>query len=859
MCNCLFDRGRKIVRKETVLRMKNAGSKRLNGIIKFFSICYSVISAFLIIYTWITGKVVIGGTDGINQHYRAMVYISNLYRQLIGSIIHGKISIPMYDYTIGMGDDILTTLNYYGLGDPLYLLTVFVSPRYMPYFYTLFFYFRIYLAGVSLIIFLERILPNRDKKSYVAAAFVYCFSGFALESNCHIIFVHAMMYLPLILWAIKGCFDKIENSKCALAIFVAMLACTNVYFFYIISIISAIFTLYNIVSNKTNRVAVFKIAACYIGGALSAAIILLPVVLAIMESNRQSAVSAQEYIRPLYSYTEYKELFYRLFYVTDSVRGMAAIPIIGLISMVIVLMTRRNRGLIIAIIAGIVSYITPIVAWIMSGMGGNVYGRWEIVLTLIGAACVVEAWDDIVHIEKKGVVVIWLFFFVMLFIGFIDHTALERCYRNSLLGCVVCNLVITYVFTISKKTETYKRNAILLVSIMCASLTWITNVINYNISSITDYSGVISRINAKDEMYRIDFERAYNFTENIMNLSLTDRFLSTTEYFSIDNPGYISGRYRMGLGDSYLIAGFDNRSILQSLASVKYIIADKSDAFVPPYGFFVNNEMEDDDYLIYENKYAFPLVYSYDEEMSYDSYALLDPLEKQVAISEYVAYRGVESNITPDTSRYIGDSEDGYELSSESDESGNHYDLVLNCKENKETYVLLGNGSFKGNVSINGYVKKIWGRDVNTINLGYYDSDTVVRVQFDSTDVIEKNDISIKQLDVSSVFENCLSRIHREDDLAIENNEVICKTDHAGDRVVCVSIPYTKGWKAYVDDKEIDTFSVNDLFLGIRIPKGTHNIVFQYTTPGLRIGALISVCSIVCFVLFYVLRKKENA
>mgnify|MGYP002225045529 CR=1 FL=1 len=37
-----------------------------------------------------------------------------------------KLELPMWDMNIGYGSDILTTLHYYVIGDPLTLLSVFV-------------------------------------------------------------------------------------------------------------------------------------------------------------------------------------------------------------------------------------------------------------------------------------------------------------------------------------------------------------------------------------------------------------------------------------------------------------------------------------------------------------------------------------------------------------------------------------------------------------------------------------------------------------------------------------------------------------------------------------------------------------
>ena len=60
---------------------------------------------------------------------------------------------PMWDMNIGYGSDILTTLHYYVIGDPLTLLSVFVPANKTEVLYEVLIFLRIYLAGISFSIF----------------------------------------------------------------------------------------------------------------------------------------------------------------------------------------------------------------------------------------------------------------------------------------------------------------------------------------------------------------------------------------------------------------------------------------------------------------------------------------------------------------------------------------------------------------------------------------------------------------------------------------------------------------------------------------------------------------------------------
>ena len=59
----------------------------------------------------------------------------------------------MWDMNIGYGSDILTTLHYYVIGDPLTLLSVFVPADKTEVLYEVLIFLRIYLAGISFSVF----------------------------------------------------------------------------------------------------------------------------------------------------------------------------------------------------------------------------------------------------------------------------------------------------------------------------------------------------------------------------------------------------------------------------------------------------------------------------------------------------------------------------------------------------------------------------------------------------------------------------------------------------------------------------------------------------------------------------------
>ena len=79
------------------------------------------------------------------------------------------------------------------------------------------------------------------------------------------------------------------------------------------------------------------------------------------------------------------------------------------------------------------------------------------------------------------------------------------------------------------------------------------------------------------------------------------------------------------------------------------------------------------------------------------------------------------------------------------------------------------------------------------------------------------------------------------------------------DSTVLTTIPYSTGWKVWVDGQEVDTYKILDSLLGFTISKGTHRIEYRYTTPFLLEGSLVSLASLLLLILILYKRKKTDA
>ena len=76
--------------------------------------------------------------------------------------------------------------------------------------------------------------------------------------------------------------------------------------------------------------------------------------------------------------------------------------------------------------------------------------------------------------------------------------------------------------------------------------------------------------------------------------------------------------------------------------------------------------------------------------------------------------------------------------------------------------------------------------------------------------------------------------------------------------VLFIAIPFENGWSVYVDGEKTEMLKANEGFIGVELEAGVHEISLRYVCPGLIKGILITIFSIILFILFYVLIRRRD-
>ena len=125
----------------------------------------------------------------------------------------------------------------------------------------------------------------------------------------------------------------------------------------------------------------------------------------------------------------------------------------------------------------------------------------------------------------------------------------------------------------------------------------------------------------------------------------------------------------------------------------------------------------------------------------------------------------------------------------------------------------------------------------------------------------KKGIYELDSLDVYSVamndYPNSIKKLSNDalEDVQFDINTVTGSINIDNDKILCISIPYLEGWEAYIDDKEVEIFRINEKYLGIKVSKGQHSIRLVYQTPYYKLGFILS-CIGAVFFMFILCSKK---
>lgn len=112
-------------------------------------------------------------------------------------------------------------------------------------------------------------------------------------------------------------------------------------------------------------------------------------------------------------------------------------------------------------------------------------------------------------------------------------------------------------------------------------------------------------------------------------------------------------------------------------------------------------------------------------------------------------------------------------------------------------------------------------------------------------------------------FKDCADRKTMAcDSFAYDNTGFTATFTSDQERIVFFSVPYEKGWSATVNGQDAEIMKVNVGFMAVKVPAGESTIRFNYYTPGLNTGLVLTAVGIGIYLVyvvgFHLVRKHKD-
>lgn len=563
----------------------------------------------IVLYTGLFLFIVVGGysilaknhlsmvwnTDALFQYYPALLYTGNALRECIKDLLAGNPAVHFYDLSIAMGENIIGSLNYYGLNDPINLLTVFVTDtQSAAIFYALSYFVRIWAAGLCFQQYCRTM--GLDARVSIIASLMYCFSGFTMKGcGRYIEWLPVLMYFPLML---VGSERTIHNKRLSLTLILATAygSLTGFYFLYMASLAAGIYWIIRLVSIRGLRniaeslLAVFRLFAAYILGLMLTMPIFWTTVASYLRSRRSEGsildvlLNIHNYIPTINDEIVQCSPFTELSY-SSYILAIEFITAFVLFSF----RSRRSRQLQLAVVMAFAASVMPITGWIFNGFGETNI-RWIFIVHFLMALAFAYVLSEVQTVEITPT----------------DGVMRLHWNRREIRGVaaviVVVNIVVNIYALFSDHGIGWKNEYIA------------AEDLDLYVDSPVNYSEVIEN---DAELFRIAHTHLTDVNGRPENVAMLHDYYGICWWLSMTNGGAQTLSDTLNNGPArWRSWGYFNNPIYEAFSGVKYYLC-QDDESASELEYLVDTcSFYDETWNVYQNPYYFGMAYTRDKAQS---------------------------------------------------------------------------------------------------------------------------------------------------------------------------------------------------------------------------------------------------
>lgn len=845
------------------------GGKRL--LFLWYSGAFLLFFGVAALFHIINGSSFIYGVDAFRQDYPAFLYLGKVLRHFFSTG-----NFRLYDFSIGLGDNVISPLNHNGFGDPLNLLAVFAVGRGAVLLYEFTLILRWYLCGAAMLLFCQK--HGKAADISVLAAILYAFSTFVLPYGLQFYqMLNAAYLFPLLLIQLEELIGRREGQRgggVKLSLLIALQACCSFYFLYIQTILIFVYALVEYFIRYPKDVRgiwekVFCVLKYYLLGILLSGAILLPVLGGFFQSarvetgiidNLQLFWTAEELLLKLENLFVHKR--------SAMYAVSLGISFVSFLAVIRCLIGRNGRERIFSVLLT-VAYVSPVMWSMMNGFSYPDH-RWVYALYFgiaYATILLIEHCEE--GIGRKSIVAAAAVFICSMCYHFFVE-------RDKIRTAVILLLAAAGIWCfLSNMGKRRKNLTVLLFAVVLFNLIFLEGPYQIcgqelclSFSSRAEMEALAEtveeiQLQPADEWYRVERSETANLG------AMLQGYHGCYGYYSIMNASiwafYDALKLSPAMQTINIVGGLDNRLVIESLLSVKYY---------------------EEDGVIKENTYCLPQGVEFTSAIGEEAFLQLSPVERQEALTKGVVLEKPEEGALLSAESAVEgavtalDCEIEYKNAEKENNlcrTGENAELIVHVKddlslydrEEGELYLYMEGIEVEptgesGGIQIADKTLSIHNAaDVYTTG----QRDQLIKIEEAGQDIVlELADDTVYRLDRVSVYWYDLTaakeslnerKRHALTDLRYTDNCLEGDIDAAGGYLF-LSIPYDKAWKAYIDQEEVPTERANAGFMAVKLPEGKHHVRMVYESLWMKLGLLSTILGCLGIGLDVILRNHKK-
>lgn len=758
-----------------------------------------------------------------------------------------------YSWNLGLGSDFVSLYAYY-LASPLNFLILLCPKSHVIEFMTLLIILKISASGLTFFLYIRHHYKlvgkdGRMHKNQVIPAIVfstaYALSGFVAAYSWDIMWMDCIALFPLIMIGL----ERLVQEKKADLYYITLALC--IFCNYYISIMICIFLVFAFIllffsQKKGKGGAVLRFGWYSLLAGASSAILLLPEIAVLSVSGSAEG-----------GFPKTAEFYFSI--LAELGRGAAVTSVYtgndhwpnlyaGAFSLFLVWIYVLNRRISwkekvprIAMLAFfLVSFAENQLDYIWHGMHfpqalpGRQSFLYSFVLLSMGFAAVRKRkGTKIWHIAVAAIVSMML----LLLAGWYGDETVTEPVSLVITALFICVYAVTFVLT--KITGKKKRLAFAQFAVFVAVAELAINMAATGFGTTsrvaytekqTDYENLLETAKEDNEETGSGFYRVEDTERKTKNDDSLYGYASATIFSSLMNldvSHLFQSLFMEGGKNFYCYNGATPLS--SSLFSVKYMLSDSA-LEESPYRTLIGGSGRS---FLYRNNYSLPLGFVMDEQAianwtssTADRMASLNSLTSALGAEGQMLYPAtcVTDANAGDTT--IDIAEDGY-----------YYADYVSCTSDTLTVNRSDGWTKQYSKTSHRYL----------IELGECKAGDEIHILNSNMESIEFQVYQLNEKVVQQAFDTLNAQTMQLTDMTDRKIEGKIQVQNAGRLIL--SVPADEGWTLYVDGKETEIEPLADALVGVHLEKGSYTIKLCYTTPGLKVGAGISLGAVILFLI----------